>query len=555
MRLSIRRLAAVSCCALVAACHSPDDRPSGGIVVISAGADAETLFPPLATTNQSLAATGLLYDKLAEIGPALNTLGDAGFEPRLAKSWEWSRDSLRLTLHLDEQARWHDGQPVIARDVQYAFQVWKDSVVGASQRGMLASIDSVVVIDDHTARVFYRARSPEQFYALVYTLVPLPSHLLASIPDTLLAQSPTLRQPVGSGPFRFVAWTPRAKLELAAVPSYYRGRPSVDGVVFVIAAQGATVSARLLAGEADFMEQLAPPDFAQLPRDGAVRTQPYGSLDYAFVQFNLHDPAALAQPHPIFAERALRRALSMAVDRQAIARNVWGDSLAQAAIGPFARSQWTADTTIGGIAYDPRAAARALDSLGWTDTNGDGVRDRGGKPLAFSLLYPASSRSRASAAVILQSQLQQVGVRVTLEQADFNTFVDRARRHDFHALVNAVRTSPSPRGINETWSTPGLERGEKNYGAWSNAGFDAHVDSAFAAHTADDMRDHLHAAYRIAIDDAPAIWLYEPRLFAGHHRRLTTGTLRTDAWWTNVARWSIAPAERLPRDRRAAPAK
>ena len=520
-------------------------------MVVSSGADAETLFPPLAGTNQGLAATGLLFDKLAEIGPAMNTLGDAGFEPRLAKSWEWSRDSLTITFHLDPAARWHDGQPVTAHDVQYAFRVWNDTLVGASSRASLSIVDSIAAPDAHTARVHFRTRSPEQFYSLVYTLVPLPAHRLEAIPDTALAQSPLVRTPVGSGPFRFVSWTPRVRLELAAVPSYYRGRPTVDGVAFVIAAQGATVAARLLAGEADFMEQLSPPDFAQLPANGAVKSKPYGSLDYAFLQFNLHEPSSPAQPHALFADRALRRALAMIVDRTAIARSVWGDSLAQPALGPFARSQWTADTSLGGIAHDPRGAARILDSLGWIDTNGDGVRERNGRPLAFSLLYPASSRSRAAAAVILQAQLQAVGVRVTLEQSDFNTFFDRARRHDFDALVNAIRTSPSPRGIIETWSSPSMGRGEKNYGGWSNATFDAHLDSAMSAATTEAMRAHLHAAYRVAIDDAPAIWLYEPRLFAGLHQRLTTGPLRADAWWANLATWSIDPAQRLPRDRRA----
>jgi peptide/nickel transport system substrate-binding protein len=283
-----------------------------------------------------------------------------------------------------------------------------------------------------------------------------------------------------------------------------------------------------------------------------VRAQPYGGFDYAYVQFNLRDPAAAEREHPLFADAELRRALTMGVNRTAIVRSVF-DTLARSAIGPFSRTQWTADTTLIGIPFDSAKAARTLDALGWLDLNGDGVRERGGRPLAFSLLVPASSRTRQAAAVLLQAQLKAVGARVTIEQADFNAFLDRAHRGAFDALIGGAHTNPSPRGVRELWSTPGPGRGAQNFGRWSNATFDAQVDSALEARTAAAVRAHFRIAYQAAIDDAPAIWLYEPRPFAGVHRRLDIGPLRPDAWWSGVATWSIDPAQRLPRDRRAAP--
>jgi peptide/nickel transport system substrate-binding protein len=192
-----------------------------------------------------------------------------------------------------------------------------------------------------------------------------------------------------------------------------------------------------------------------------------------------------------------------------------------------------------------------LDSLGWRDFDRDGVRERAGRPLRFSLLVPASSRTRQAAAVLLQAQLKSVGVQVTIEQADFNAFLDRANRAAFDALVGGVRTNPSPRGVRDLWGTPTPGRGGQNWGRWSNQTFDAHVDSALTARSTESVRAHFRVAYQVAIDDAPAIWLYEPRLFAGVHRRLTVSALRPDAWWSSVGAWFIDPAQRLPRDRRA----
>lgn len=545
-----RCLVLLLCLLAGAACRGTDTSPTGGILVVSAGADAETLFPPLVAGSQGRVVTELIYDKLADVGPALNTFGDVGFVPKLARSWEWSRDSLTVTFRLDPRARWHDGQPVTARDVQYAFRIWTDSAVGAAQRAALATVDSVSAPDPRTVRVHFRERTPEQFYAFTYTLIPLPAHLLASLPDTALRDAPQARAPVGSGPFRFVSWTPRMRLELSANAAYYAGRPRVDGVVFLFAAQGATVAARLLGGEADFVEQLSPPDFAQLPHDGAVHAEPYGGFEYSFLLFNQRDARDSLRPHPIFVDRTLRRALTAAIDRTTIVRSVF-DSLARPAIGPFPRAQWTADSTLSGIAFDPATAARMLDSLGWRDTNRDGVRERGGRPLAFSVLVPASSRPRQATAVLLQAQFRAVGVSMTIEQIDFNAFLDRARRGAFDAMVSVVRTNPSPRGVRDWWGTAGPGRGENNWGRWSNAEFDAQLDSALVSPRIENARVHFRAAYQAALSDAPAIWLYEPRAFAGVHRRLTVSALRPDAWWSGIVKWSIDPAQRLPRDRRA----
>ena len=89
-----------------------------------------------------------IFQRLADRGTALNTLGDSGYVPRLAQRWEWSADSFRVTFHLDPRARWQDGHPVSAADVKFAFDVYTDSLVGSRERaGLRAAIDSISVGD------------------------------------------------------------------------------------------------------------------------------------------------------------------------------------------------------------------------------------------------------------------------------------------------------------------------------------------------------------------------------------------------------------------------
>lgn len=92
-------------------------------VVISAGADGDIALPQLSSQTQSRVYAELLFDKLAEIGQSQNTVGDAGYVPHLAARWDWARDSMAITFHLDPRAKWHDGQALTARDVRFAFTV------------------------------------------------------------------------------------------------------------------------------------------------------------------------------------------------------------------------------------------------------------------------------------------------------------------------------------------------------------------------------------------------------------------------------------------------
>ena len=524
----------------VGACGGAATTSHGGTVVVATAADAETLFPPLGRALSTKTVTDVLFDKLAEIGPALNTVGDAGFAPRLAQRWDWSNDSLRLTFHLDPHARWHDGVPLRASDVRFAFSIYTDPAVGASGGEELSlALDSISVVDSVSCTAWFKRRSPEQFLTLVFNLVPLPEHLLGRTPRDSLKTSPFARLPVGSGPFRLVSWEPRVRIEVAAVDAFYRGRPKLDRVIWSIAPDMSGAVRKLLAGEADFLEQLPIDAAAVAVKRPDLKVVPYGWFDYGFLRFNLRD-GAKNRPHPMFGERAVRRALSMALDRRLMVRSVF-DSLAKVGLGPFVRAQWTSDSSLVQLPFDRAAAARTLDSLGWR-AGPDGVREKDSRPFSFTLLFPASSRNRQRYGVLIQEQLRQLGVTVKLEALDFNAFRARMDKHEFEAVLDGTHPDPSPRGIRESWTSRGIDAASgRNLGAYANPVFDAQVDSAFALLDAPSAKARFRAAYQTIIDDAPAIWLFEQAAIAGMTSRLRTGPLRADAWWLGLSSWSISP--------------
>lgn len=551
--------AAALAAALTGCAPSGGDRPAdggagaaasvGGTLVIAVPTGPSTLMPPTVGGIQAKQITDLVYERLAEIGPGLNTFGEEGFEPRLATSWTWNADSTAISFHLDPRARWHDGQPVRAADVRYTFTVNRDSTQSVDA-GYLRHVDSVTTPDSLTATVWFASHYPEQFYDAAGRLSILPAHLLGDVPRGGLDRSPQATAPVGSGPFRFVRLEPGALIELAADTGYHLGRPALDRVIMSVAPNPVAAATQLFNGEADVYEAIMPQQMGEFASHPEVVARITPSLTYSFLQFNLRDPRRPGQPHPILADRELRRALSMLVDREALVRSVW-DSLAVVGLGPFPRALPTADTTVRQLAHDQARAAATLDLLGWRDGDGDGVRERAGQALEISVTVPTSSAFRQRIAVLLQDQLARGGVRLTVERLEFNTFLERLRARRFDSNLGSwVLTDGSPAGMRATWGSSGAQ----NHGRYANAAADAQVDSGLASFDVAARRAHFSRAYQLIVDDAPAIWLYEPRNVMGVHRRFVTPPIRAAGWWLDVPRWSVRAGESIARDGAAAPA-
>ena len=513
------------------------------MVIAVGGTDPTSVLPPFAVDATGRAVADQLFERLAEIGDDLNTLG--AFQPRLASGWAWSRDSLSIAFTIDPRARWHDGQPVRAADARFSFGLLKDPKTGTGFTATIGNIDSVTVRDSMTAVAWFHRRMPSQFYDVAYQLYVLPEHLLKDIPHDKLQASDFARAPVGSGRFRFVRWEPGVRIEIVADTTHYRGRPKLDRIVWSMTSDASTAITQLLAGQADLYENLPPDVIARVDSSRDVRARPYHGLQYSFLGLNQRDPKRGAAPHPVLGDVRVRRAISMGLDRAAMLRNVY-DTLGVLGSGPYPRA--FADSTIAPPPFD-RAHARALlDSAGWT-VGADGMRQKNGRPLAFSVMAPTSSRFRMRYAVLIQEQLKDIGVNATLETLDFNAFLRKQDAHTYDAALFSAGVDPTPATIKQNWSTEGMAAGGLNWTQYSNKHVDALLDSSLATFDAGTARQLYRRAVQEIVDDAPAVWLYDVFTVAGVHKRLRPAPMRPDAWWIHLADWSIPANERIERDR------
>lgn len=524
---------------LIAACAGEQRAGAGkiaaGTIVISASADADVLFPPIILSVQGKQVADQIFDNLADIGDDLNTIGDVGFKPRLASSWSWAPDTSWIEFKIDRNAKWHDGVPVRARDVRFTFGLVKDTLLSSPLSTNLDEVDSVTETDSLTARVWIRRHPPDEFFKISSQIAILPSHLLEGIKPAALRSSAFASNPVGSGRFRFSAWDRGVRIVLVADTTNYRGRPEADRVIWLVSPDYPAAALRFLSGTADFLDVVTPSFLARIAGSGGhvIKTGP--SLDYGYVGFNLRD-ASGKSPHPIFGDRATRRALVMAVDRASLIKSVF-DTLAVLNHGPFTRAVATSDTTFG-LPFDSAAAARTLDSLGWR-RGASGMRARNGVPLAFRLIVPSSSSVRMKFAVLLQDQWKRAGVAVKIEPLEVNAFGAQMESRKFEAMLNAWHLDPDPASFRDEWSSSQMKPGGFNVSSYSDPAFDATADSA--AREPDPVRSTAlyRRAYRILDADAPAMWLYELRNAFGVSDRIETVGLRPDAWWARLADWKI----------------
>jgi peptide/nickel transport system substrate-binding protein len=519
----------------------------GGTMVVATASEPGTMMPTLVASQIDRAVTDLLYDRLADIGDDLNTIGDKGFKPQLAERWEWGKDSLSIAFHLNPRARWHDGVPVRASDVRYSLNLTKDPAVGSPALPLVSNVDSVSVRDSLTAVAWFKRRTPEQFYDLVYQVPIVPEHILGNTPNAQIKTSEVARRGIGSGRFRLARWDAGQRVELVADTMNYRGRPKLDRIVYAPNPDFNSAVTRFFAGDADMFEQLRPEQLARMKTDTVRRAVRYPTFQYSYFMFNFVDPKQPTRPHPIFSERAVRRALSMAVDRRAMLRNVF-DTLGQPLYGPFPRSISVADTTVPQLQYDTTKARALLDSAGWV-TGADGVRAKNGRRLEFAISTPSSSATRHQYAILLQDAFRRIGAAAKIDETDAASTNAKLNAHGFDAMLVNFATDPSVGGFKQSWSTAGIAKDGANYAAYSNPGVDALLDSATASFDPARTKSYARRAFETMIEDAPAIWLYEPPTVMGVDKRIRTANMRADGYWSGLADWWIPAAQRSARDK------
>ena len=391
------------------------------VITMAQTGDWDT-FMPMNTTNAGADnVIELMFDRLMVI----NT--DGTFEPRLAESWETNEAQDKITYHLNENAKWQDGEPVTAEDVVYSAQVASSSefnylrrirmqyFAGTDETGCETGTDSIEVkaLDDHT--VEFTLKTPMD-PAIIYALVNrdfyiMPKHLLGDISDTDLVNDAFWQKPVGSGPCIFDSMESGVSIEFKANKDYYLGAPDFDRLVFK-KVQSSNLLSGLMSGDIDVLSgnsQIPLADWEAAKNTQGIVTKSVPTFAYQYMAMNTSRD---------YLTEDVRHAISLAINRQVIVDQLLQGE-ARIAIGPLAEDHPYFDEKLLPIEYDPEKAKSMLEAAGW-DSNRE-----------LEVMVSTGNEVREKSAILIQQDLQKIGIKTKIQTLDFPTLLTNARNGDY----------------------------------------------------------------------------------------------------------------------------
>jgi peptide/nickel transport system substrate-binding protein len=528
----VRWTLAASGLILLAACG---ERPCArcDLIVIAATGEPEALLPPLVQETVGRDIGDQVFERLADLTPGGAPIDPSAYRPRLAASWE-RVDSLTWRFRLRPGARWQDGRPVTARDVVFSFDAFADTTLESPAASELRGRLTAEASDSATVLIHFAQRYAEQLYDATWHVRVFPAHVWDGIPRKEWAADTSVARLVGSGPYRVLAWQRGQSLTLVA-DSTAPSMPSIRTAIWRFASDPEAALNLVLSGEADLMEAVGSPErVARVEQDSALRAVRYPSAAFGFLGYRVGSASG-----PL-GDRAVRRALNMAIDRSAIATAVYGPGTV-APPGPMSKLLWIWNDSIVVLPYDTVQAARGFDAAGWA-RGPDGVRHKGGLRLAFDILVPSTSVGRRRIAESLQEQWRLAGAAVSVTAVDFPVFQERLGRGRFDSYIGAWLDEPSPRGLIDRWTSSGI--GGPNAGGYANPAVDRLFAQALEAPTPSAAR----AAWREALDslnaDAPALFLYSPVNVAAVSRRVQGLQIDPYSWVSGLPGVRLLPPTR-----------
>ncbi len=507
--------------------------PGGTLIVLSEG-DADDLNPLTFDSNPSYQIVHLTFRALARRDSTLS-----GYVPDLLRSWE-QPDSATVLLHVRPGLKWHDGKAVTAQDVVFTIERQKDPATASPRQQDVAAVESARAVDSMTAEVKLNRVGPSILNALL-EVVPVPRHLLDSVPAERMRFAQFSQRPVGNGLFRFAGWNKGQQVVVEANRDAPDGRPALDRVIMRVVPDPTARMTELLNGNGD-MAKVAAHQRRELESARGVELHSAAQVRPAWIAWNTSRPPA--------SDPAVRRAFLMALNRPQIVQGLFGPQ-GQAALSPIPPKLREHSADVRPIPYDPAGARRLLEQAGWTDANRDGILEKGGRPLRVEVEFASSDPIRGDVLVAMQAQLRQAGIQMAPRSYERTTWVERLRGREFTASFWGWGWGPGVMGPNaeQLFHSRSIPPNGPNFAGYRNPRVDALIDSILVQGDTTRARGLWRQLEQQVIDDAVYAPIFLDPEFYAVNERFANVKFRGPEWWEDVIFWSVPADKRLPRDR------
>ncbi|MCB1334746.1 MAG: peptide ABC transporter substrate-binding protein [Roseivivax sp.] len=433
MKLKTLMLGAVAAAGLAPAAFA--ERGADGEVKIIYWQAPSILNPYLSSGTKDIESASLVIEPLGRYDP------DGALVPYLAteiptvENGGVSADLTSITWKIKEGLLWSDGTPFTAEDVKFTADYCMDPSGGCAQLAKFDGVGSVDVIDPLTVKVTFKAPTPNPYGPFMGGQSPIIQKAQFEACMGANASSCTEQNfnPIGTGPFKVVEFRPNDVITMEANPNYRDpAKPAFAKLTFKGGGDAeAAARAVMQTGEFDYAWnlQLAPDVIKSIAEGGkGTPVSAFGTL-VERIEMNMTDPSpdlpegersTVAHPHPFLSDVRVRKALSMAIDRALLVELGYGQAGRPTCNLVPAPANYASDNT-DCLAQDIEGAKALLEEAGWTDSDGDGIRDKDGKKM--SILYQTSTNAvRQDFQAVIKEWWSEIGVETELRNIDASVY-------------------------------------------------------------------------------------------------------------------------------------
>jgi len=491
----------------VNAANQSSGLPAVGDRLVSASiGDASNLIPMIAGDAASHDIAGQMYLGLLKYDRDLNIIG------QLARSWEVSADQLTIRFHLRKGLKWTDGTPFTSADCTFTLALIQDEKTQSAYKSDYEKVVRFEAPDKSTFVVHYSEPYSPALTSWT-SLSILPRHIFEGedIMNTRLSRHPEAT----IGPYTLADWQTQQFITLRANEGYFDGPVWITERMTRIIPDTATQFLELSASHLDMMG-LTPMQYRrQFPMKpelvSAYQRYKYLGFGYTYLGFNLKR-APFNDPH-------VREAIAYAIDRQELVDGVLL-GLGEVIATPYKPGTYWVNKAIRPRPFNVKKAKELLHHAGWHDSDGDGLLDKNGRPLSFTILTNNGNKQRADTATIIQQRLRQVGIEVKVRLVEWSAFIENfINKHHFDAVILGWSLSPEPDQYS-IWHSSQTGPRQFNFLSYSNA----RVDDVLVAATRTFNKARRKQLYDIMQEeihkDVPIVFLYAPYSLPAIHKRI-----------------------------------
>ena len=476
-------------------------------------------------------------------------------KPALATSWSVSDDGLVWTFELRRDVTWSDGEAFTAEDVAFTINFIVEQGANFYSSNVMF-IDEAVAIDDDTVQV--RCTDPKADM-LGTGLLILPEHIWSKV--GMKAAFSKFQNPapiVGTGPFQVVEWKRGDYVRMQANKSYWGGAPTVDELLFTYYTNPDSMVYDLESGKQDVIVNVPEAQFEKLSQDSKIATI---AANQGFVEqlfFNCYQDGA-SKGAPVLRDPAFRRALNFAVDKKKLVTLGFSDlAISGTTVIPpgYTAFPWHWDPGAEAFPFDLEMAAAALDEAGYTDGDGDGVREADGKPISLHLLARSQSPGEQRAAKLIAGWFEDIGIDVKLSVVDEGVYLDTIYNvneagdlaPDFDMLLYWTGSGPDP-GM-----TLGFETSDQigwwSVAYWGSKDYDDLWDEQSTTIDRQARKAIVWEMQKLVNDESPYITIVDTRVLQAYRADDWTGWVTSPVdggvvmtWYSHDTYVNLKPSE------------